>query len=189
MKTLRNIIGIHLSLLVICCLIYMIVMWGIGQIFPSAANGYPVERDGKIIGYKNIGQKFTMDKYFWGRPSAVDYNAAASGASNSGPANPDYIRKVNARIDTFLIHNPGIKKSDIPVEMVTASGSGLDPDISPQGAVIQIARIARVRGVSADRLKELINRNTEKSWFGWFGPEKVNVLMLNLELDRISGKD
>ncbi|MGE5410691.1 MAG: potassium-transporting ATPase subunit C, partial [Clostridiales bacterium] len=109
MKTLRNIIGIHLSLLIVCCIIYTLVIWGIGQIFPSAANGYPVEKNGKIVGYKNIGQKFTLDKYFWGRPSSVDYNAASSGASNYGPSNPEYLKIVGARIDTFLVHNPGVK--------------------------------------------------------------------------------
>ena len=104
---------------------------GIGQAAPGGGKGETVSVNGKVVGYKLIGQKFTDDKYFWGRPSAVDYNAAGSAGSNKGPTNPDYLKTVQDRIDTFLVHNPGIKKEEIPSELVTASGSGLDPDISP----------------------------------------------------------
>src|SRR5437879_2650697 len=96
--------------------------------------------NGKVVGYENVGQKFTKDKYFWVRPSAVDYNAAGSGGSNKGPSNPDYLKQVQDRIDTFMVHNPTVKKSEVPAEMVTASGSGLDPDISPAGAAVQSVR-------------------------------------------------
>ena len=108
---------------------------GIAQAAPAKGKGETVTVNGKVVGYKLIGQKFTDDKYFWSRPSAVDYNAAGSGGSNKGPTNPDYLKTVQDRIDSFLVHNPGIKKEEIPSELVTASGSGQDPDISVQGSL------------------------------------------------------
>ncbi|HEX2867126.1 MAG TPA: potassium-transporting ATPase subunit KdpC [Ignavibacteriales bacterium] len=186
MKTLRNILGIHFTLLILCSVIFTFIIWGIAQLFPSAAEGFPIVKDGKIIGYENVGQKFTMDKYFQGRPSASDYNAAATSASNMGPTNPDYLKAVKARIDTFLVHNPGVRVSDIPVDMVTTSGSGLDPHISPMGALIQVARISRVRHIPEEKLRALVDEYTEKPLLGLFGPERVNVLKINLALDKIS---
>lgn len=183
MKTLRNILGIHFTLLLLCSGIFTLVIWAAAQLFPSAAEGFPILKNGKVIGYENIGQKFTLDKYFQGRPSASDYNAAASSASNMGPTNPDYLKTVKARIDTFLVHNPGVKVSDIPVEMVTTSGSGLDPHISPQGALIQVKRISRVRGIPENKVKEIVEEYKEKPMLGLFGPERINVLKLNLALD------
>lgn len=183
MKILRNILGIHFTLLILCSGIFTLVIWALAQLFPSAAEGYPVMKNGKTTGYENIGQKFTLDKYFQGRPSASDYNAAASSASNMAPTNPDYLKTVKARIDTFLLHNPGLKASDIPVEMVTASGSGLDPHISPEGALIQVQRISRVRGISENKLRELVEKYKEKPLLGLFGTERINVLRLNLALD------
>ena len=141
--------------------------------------------NGKVVGYANIGQKFTEDKYFWGRPSAVDYNAAGSAGSNKGPSNPDYLKQVQGRIDSFLVHNPAVKNEEIPAELVTASGSGLDPDLSPAGATIQIKRIAAVRKLDASKLISLVNKQTEKPLLGLFGPAKVNVLKLNIELDKL----
>jgi len=185
MKTLRNIFGVHFTLLTLCSVIFPFSIWAISRLFPSAAVGFPIVKDGKTIGYENVGQKFTKDKYFWSRPSASDYNAAATSASNMGPTNPDYLKAVKARIDIILVYNPGVKVSDIPVEMVTTSGSGLDPHISPQGALIQVARISRIRQIHEDRLRALVNEYTEKPLLGLFGPERVNVLKINLALDSI----
>ena len=129
-----------------------------------------------------IGQKFTDDKYFWGRPSAVDYNAAGSAGSNKGPSNPDYLKIVQDRIDTFLVHNPGIKKEEIPADLVTASGSGLDPHISPASAYVQVKRIATVRDLAEDKVKALVDQHIEKTILG---PSVVNVLKLNVALDNL----
>ncbi len=135
--------------------------------------------------YANIGQSFTEDKYFNSRPSAVNYNAAGSVGSNKGPSNPDYLAQVQARIDTFIVHNPSVKKSDIPSELVTASGSGLDPNISVEAAEVQVDRIAKERNISTEALQQLIINQTEKPLAGMFGPEKLNVLKLNLALDNL----
>ena len=142
-------IRLTLVMLVLLAVIYPLVVAGIAKLAPGGGKGETVTVNGKVVGYKLIGQKFTEDRYFNSRPSAVDYNAAGSAGSNKGPSNPDYLKAVQARIDTFLVHNPGIDKASIPAELVTASGSGLDPDLSPAGAKIQVARIAKVRGVSA----------------------------------------
>ncbi|MFI5156025.1 MAG: potassium-transporting ATPase subunit C, partial [Chitinophagales bacterium] len=128
---------------------------------------------------------FTQDKYFWSRPSAVAYNAAGSGGSNKGPTNPDYLKDVQSRIDSFLVHNPGIKKEEIPAELVTASGSGEDPNLSVMGALVQVSRIAKIRNLNEDNLKKLVASQTERPVLGLFGPEKVNVLKLNIALDAL----
>lgn len=176
-------------LLTILCILffsglYPLVMWGIAQVAPNKGEGFVANAGGKIY-YSNIAQKFTGDEYFCARPSAVDYNAAGSAGSNKGPTNPDYLQTVSDRIDTFLVHNPGVKKSAIPSDMVTASGSGLDPHISIQGAMVQAGRIAKLRNISAGVVKELIKKQTEKPLLGMLGPEKVNVLKLNIELDNL----
>lgn len=164
--------------------IYSIVVYGIAQFAPNKGKGEVITQNGKTY-YSNIGQKFTDDKYFYSRPSAVDYNAAGSGASNKGPTNPDYLKTVQDRIDTFLVHNPGVNKADIPSDLVTASGSGLDPDISVQAAEVQIKRIAKIRGIAPENLQQLIISNTEKPFLGMFGTERINVLKLNLALDNL----
>src|SRR3954465_3691003 len=170
------------------CGVYTLFVMGIAQAAPAKGNGQTVTVNGKIVGYKLIGQKFTDDKYFWGRPSAVDYNAAGSSGSNKGPTNPDYLKTVHDRIDSFLVHNPGIKKEEIPAEMVTASGSGLDPDLSPASAYIQVKRVAAVRGISADKVKALVDARIEKPLLGLLGPSKINVLKLNVALDELKDK-
>jgi len=157
-------------------------VWSIAQLAPGQGNGIVVSDSGNTH-YINIGQSFISDKYFWPRPSAVEYNAAGSGGSNYGPSNPQHLQEVQARIDTFLIHNPGVQKSEIPSDLVTASGSGIDPHISVQAAKIQLKRIAHSRNISEKDLAQLIERNTEKPLLGLFGTERVNVLKLNLELD------
>ena len=178
-------IRLTLVMLVLLTVIYPLLVAGIARLAPGGGKGETVSVNGKVVGYKLIGQRFTEDRYFNGRPSAVDYNAAGSAGSNKGPSNPDYLKAVQARIDTFLVHNPGVNKADIPAELVTASGSGLDPDLSPAGAKVQIARIAKVRGLPVDRLTQLVDQQTEGPLLGVFGPAKVNVLALNVALDQL----
>lgn len=171
-------------LLLLCVGVYPLMVWGIAQVTPQKGKGEIIQANGKHY-YANLGQKNTEDKYFWSRPSAVDYNAAGSAGSNKGPSNPDYLATVQARIDTFLVHNPGVKKSEIPVDLVTASGSGLDPHISVQAANVQVKRIAKIRGIAEPNLEELILTYTEKPLAGLFGPERINVLKLNIALDQL----
>ena len=163
---------------------YTLLIFGVAQLAPNNGRGEMVVAGGKRY-YANIGQSFTQDKYFNSRPSAVDYNAAGSGGSNKGPSNPEYLATVQARIDTFLLHNPGVEKREIPVELVTASGSGLDPDITYQSALVQVKRIASARKISEKALEQLIQTHKEAPLLGILGPEKVNVLSLNLALDEI----
>jgi potassium-transporting ATPase KdpC subunit len=169
-----------LLMIIICAVLYPLLIAGIGKATPGGGKGETVTVDGKVVGYEKVGQKFTDDKYFWGRPSAVDYNAAGSAGSNKGPSNPDYLQVVQDRIDTFLAHNPGVKKEEIPADLVTASGSGLDPHISPASAYIQVRRIAAVRSIDESKIKMLVDNHVEK---GMFGPDVVNVLKLNVALD------
>ncbi|MDR3610112.1 MAG: potassium-transporting ATPase subunit KdpC [Ignavibacteriaceae bacterium] len=189
MKTLKNILGLHFSTVILFGLCYPLFIWGIGLLFPSEANGLPLMKDGNIIGFENEGQKFTDPKYFWGRPSASDYDANAnSGGTNLGPTNPALLDAVKSRLDTLLKYNPKVNKSDIPIEMITSSGSGLDPHVSPQGAYFQVPRIAGVRHLDENALRKLITANIEKPLFGLFGTERVNVLKLNLALDKYDHK-
>ncbi|WPV00496.1 K(+)-transporting ATPase subunit C [Mucilaginibacter sp. cycad4] len=178
-------IKLTLILIVLLAGIYPLAIAGIGKFTPGKGDGETIAYKGRVVGYANIGQKFTKDEYFWGRPSAVDYNAAGSGGSNKGSSNPDYLKQVEGRIEDFLKHNPGVTRSQIPAELVTASGSGLDPDLSPAGARVQVARVAKARGLSADALTKLVNEHTEQPLFGLFGPAKVNVLKLNVALDEM----
>ncbi|PSL30415.1 K(+)-transporting ATPase subunit C [Dyadobacter jiangsuensis] len=164
--------------------VYTLVVLGVAQLFPNHGKGEVIEQNGKRY-YANIGQSFTDDKYFNSRPSAVGYNAAGSGGSNKGPSNEEYLGVVQARIDTFLVHNPGVQKTDIPVELVTASGSGLDPDISEKAALVQVERIAKVRNVPAQKLQQLVKEHISGPLMGMFGPAKINVLKLNLALDQL----
>jgi K+-transporting ATPase ATPase C chain len=167
------------------CGVYTLFIWGIAQVAPAKGKGEPVTVNGKVVGYKLIGQKFTDDKYFWSRPSAVDYNAAGSCGSNKGPTNPDYLKQVQDRIDSFLVHNPGIKKEEIPSELVTASGSGQDPDLSPAAAYVQTKRIAAVRNIPVEEINDLVKKHIAKPLAGLFGTERVNVLQLNIDLENL----
>lgn len=167
-------------MIVLCAVLYPLLIAGIGKMTPGEGKGVTVTMNGKVVGYDKIGQKFTDDKYFWSRPSAVDYNAAGSAGSNKGPSNPDYLKTVADRIDTFLAHNPGIKKEEIPSDLVTASCSGLDPHISPAAAYIQVKRIASIRRLPEEKIKTLVDNHVEKSMLG---PSVVNVLKLNIGLD------
>lgn len=172
-------------MLVLCSVIYPLIIMAVGKLTPGGGDGETVSVNGKVAGYSLVGQKFTDDKYFWSRPSAVDYNAAGSGGSNKGPTNPDYLKTVQDRIDTFLVHNPGVDKKDIPAELVTASGSGEDPDLSPAAAKIQIKRIAAIRHIDESKLNALVNEHTDGPLLGFLGPSKVNVLKLNIDLDKL----
>lgn len=180
--------GLKLTLvmIILCAVLYPLLIAGVGKLAPGKGKGVTVTVNGKVVGYENVGQKFTDDRYFWGRPSAVDYNAAGSAGSNKGPSNPDYLKIVQDRIDSFLVHNPGVKKEEIPSELVTASGSGLDPDISPAGAIVQVKRIAAVRKIDEQKIRVLIKKHTEGPLAGMLGPTKVNVLKLNVALDEIN---
>lgn len=169
-------------MILLCSVVYFGIVGLIGKMAPGAGGGEKVTANGKVVGYALIGQKFTDDKYFWGRPSAVDYNAAGSAGSNKGPSNPDYLKIVQERIDSFLVHNPGVAKESIPAEMVTASGSGLDPDISPASAYVQVKRIAAIRKLQEKQLTDLIGLHVSKSFAG---PQTINVLKLNIALDEI----
>lgn len=177
-----------LKLTVVCLIffsgIYTLIVLGIAQLAPNQGKGELITDNGKTY-YANIGQSFTQEGYFNSRPSAVAYNAAGSGGSNKGPSNPEYLAEVQKRIDTFLILNPGIDKKDIPADLVTASGSGLDPHISILSAKLQIKRIAKARGIEASKLNALIEEQTEKPLLGLFGPQKINVLKLNIALNKI----
>lgn len=164
--------------------IYTAVIYAIAQLAPNNGKGEIITHNGKTY-YSNVGQSFTEDKYFNSRPSAVGYNAAGSGGSNKGPSNPDYLAEVHARIDTFIVHNPSIKKSEIPSDLVTASGAGLDPNISVQAAFVQIPRIAKTRNLSEKDLQLLVQQQTEKPLLNFLGTEKINVLKLNIALDNL----
>ena len=169
--------------LVLFAVIYPLVVLGFAQFAPNKGKVQFIEKNGQVVGAENIGQKFTEDRYFYSRPSAVNYNAAGSGGSNKGPSNPDYLKDVQARIDTFMVHNPSVHKLDIPAELVTASGSGLDPHISPQGALVQVERIAKIRNIPKDKLIQLVENQTNEPLLGVFGTATINVLKLNIALD------
>jgi K+-transporting ATPase ATPase C chain len=174
-----------LVLTVLCCVIYPLLISAVGKLSKGKGDGETIVVNGKVVGYAAIGQSFTKPQYFWGRPSAVGYNAAGSAGSNKGPSNPDYLKDVSNRIDTLLKYHPYLKKSDIPAEMVTASGSGLDPDISPAAAKMQVKRVAQYRKLDETKVAALVDSHTEQPLLGMFGPAKVNVLKLNVALDEL----
>ncbi len=179
-------IRLTFATLVLFTVIYPLIIWGIAQVAPNQGKGFVVRNHTQTSRfYENIGQSFTQDKYFWSRPSAVDYNAAGSGASNKGPSNSEYLEVVKGRIQTFMEHNPDVQRAQIPVDLVTASGSGLDPHISIQAATVQVSRIAKIRNIPALQLKRLIDQQVEQPLFGLFGPQRINVLNLNLALDAL----
>lgn len=170
-------------MLVLCCVVYPAIVWGAAQLAPGRGEGVQLSRKGRVVGYANVGQKFDRPEYFNGRPSAVDYNASGSAGSNKGPTNPDYLATVQARLDTFLIQNPGVSKAQVPAELLTASGSGLDPHLSPEGALVQVARIAKARDLDVAKVQALVKAQTEG---GSLNPATVNVLRLNLALDELA---
>lgn len=172
--------------MILLCIIYPLIVAFAGGFSPGNGGGERLSRNGKVIGYALLGQSFTRPEYFWGRPSAIDYNPAGSAGSNKGPSNPEYLKQVSDRIDTVLKNNPTVNRSDIPADLITASGSGLDPNISEQGAIIQIKRIAAIRHLDEKKIEALVAKNTKGPLLGLFGPSSVNVLKLNLALDELS---
>jgi K+-transporting ATPase ATPase C chain len=176
-------IRLTLVLLILLCVIYPLSIALATKLSKGNGGGEKITKNGKVVGYALLGQSFTKPEYFWGRPSAVGYNAEGSAGSNKGPSNEEYLKEVSHRINTLLKYNPGIKKADIPADMVTASGSGLDPNISEQGAIIQIKRIAAIRKIDERKVAKLVAEHTDGPFLGMFGPSSVNVLKLNIALE------
>ncbi|TXF75134.1 K(+)-transporting ATPase subunit C [Chryseobacterium sp.] len=164
--------------------VYTVIVFGLGKITPDKGLGEQMSVNGKRQ-YANVGQQFTLPQYFHGRPSAVHYDAAGSGGSNKGPNNPEYLAEVQKRIDTLMMENPGMTEVEIPVDLITASGSGLDPDISVEAAEFQIDRVAKARNISPEKVKELIQQTAADENLIFFAPQKVNVLKLNAALDNL----
>jgi K+-transporting ATPase ATPase C chain len=191
LKQLRAALVMLIALVVITGLLYPAVITGIAQVlFPQQANGSLIVKDGKVVGSSLIGQSFDDPRYFWGRLSATGtypYNAAASGGSNLGPLNEVLTQTVQSRIDALRQADPG-NAAPIPVDLVTASGSGLDPHISPAAAEYQLPRVARVRGMDVSAVRQLVDQHTTGRILGIFGERTVNVLELNLALDQAQGK-
>jgi K+-transporting ATPase ATPase C chain len=198
LREIRPAIVVLILLTLITGLAYPLAMTGIAEaIFPHQAQGSLIERDGHVIGSELIGQNFTSDKYFHGRPSATTapdpkdptktvpapYNAQNSGASNLGPSNKALVDRVQGDIDTLKKENPS---ASVPIDLVTTSASGLDPDISPEGALFQVPRVAKARNLSEDRVRALVVDHTEGRWLGLLGEPRVNVLELNLALDKLA---
>jgi K+-transporting ATPase ATPase C chain len=198
LREIRPAIVVLVVLTLITGLVYPLVMTGIAQvIFPSQAEGSMIESGGKVVGSALIGQVFTEDKYFHGRPSATTtpdpkdptktvpapYNAANSGGSNLGPSNKALVDRVQGDIDSLKKENPS---ASVPIDLVTTSASGLDPDISPEAALFQVPRIAKARNLPEDRIRQLVADNIKGRLFGLLGEPRVNVLMLNLALDQLA---
>ncbi len=188
LKQLRAAVILFVLLTILTGVLYPALITGIAQgFFPFQANGSLIAKNGQVIGSALIGQQFTDPKYFWGRLSStspVPYNAVSSGGSNLGPTNPALQKEVSQRIAALKAADPG-NAMPVPVDLVTSSGSGLDPDISIAAAQYQAARVARARGLPADTVQKLINQNTTGRTFGFLGEPRVNVLKLNLALDAL----
>ena len=184
----RPALVLFLILTLITGMAYPLLVTGVAQaLFPVQAGGSIILRDGKDVGSELIGQNFTDAKHFWGRPSAtgpMPYNASASSGSNIGPLNPALTDAVKSRIEALRAADPGNTKS-VPIDLVTASASGLDPHISPAAANYQVSRVSKARGVSADKVQALVDQQAEMPLFGFLGEARVNVLKLNLALNKL----
>lgn len=175
-------------LAVVLCGVYPIVVTAIGMgLFPDKASGGLISKDGKVIGARLIGQAFTKPEYFHGRPSAAGngYDAANSGASNLGPTNQKLADTLKSNVDAVLKDNPGLERGKVPTDLVTASASGLDPHVTPEGARVQVERVAKARGATSSDVAALVERHIEGPQWGIFGEAVVNVLLLNLDLDSL----
>lgn len=184
LRHLRPAIVMLLLMTVLTGLIYPLAVTGLAQaFFPAQANGSLIERDGQVVGSALIGQSFTSDRYFYGRPSATapePYNAAASAGSNLGPTNAALIERIGGEAAALRAENPA---SPVPIDLVTTSGSGLDPHVSPAAAAFQVPRVAAARGLPQDQVSALVVAHTEGRALGIFGEPRVNFLALNLALD------
>ena len=208
----RQAVLVTVVLLLLCGFIFPVLLSGLSAlIFPHQANGCLVTADGTVVGAKNVGQEFTEDYFMWGRPSAYHYNTyyeedtdgdgqveqyyndgsefagLSSGSNNYAPSNPALTERVEADIEAFLEKNPGLTREDIPTDLMTASGSGLDPHISPMSAEIQIPRIVEASGLSEDVVRQIIADNTNGKTLGVFGEETVNVLGVNVDIAQAMG--
>lgn len=195
-KYFKNALLVSIAMFAICGFAYPMIMTGISQIiFPHQANGSLIEENGEVVGSSLVGQDFTDERLFHCRPSAYNYNiyteedkengnygGVSSGSNNYAPSNPDLEKRINEDIEKFLQENPTIEKEGIPSDIITASGSGLDPHISVEAANVQIDRVSENTGLTKKQLKKMIEENTEGKFLGIFGEEKVNVLELNLSL-------
>jgi K+-transporting ATPase ATPase C chain len=192
MKTLlRPAISLFVLLTAVTGVVYPLAITGVAKVaFPAQAEGSLVTRDGQVVGSSLIGQNFSDPKYFWGRPSATSpmpYNAANSSGSNQGPSNPALVDAVKSRVEALETADPA-NNAPIPVDLVTASASGLDPEISVAAADYQVNRVARARGLAPDIVKALVAQHTTERLLGLLGERRVNVLQLNLALDRLAAK-
>jgi K+-transporting ATPase ATPase C chain len=192
MKTLiRPALSLFVLLTLLTGIVYPLAVTGVARVaFPAQAGGSLILKDGKPAGSSLVGQNFSDPKYFWGRPSAtgpMPYNGGSSSGSNQGPLNPALIDAVKGRVEALKAADPG-NDAPVPVDLVTASGSGLDPHISPAAAEYQAARVGKLRGLSADAVKALIAQHTAGRFLGLLGEPRVNVLELNLALDRSGGR-
>ncbi|MCR8938424.1 potassium-transporting ATPase subunit KdpC [Brevibacillus laterosporus] len=180
-------IRVSLVLLLICGVIYPLLMTGIAQaLMPAQADGSLItDATGKVVGSKLIGQTFTDPKYFSGRVSSIEYNAASSGSNNYAPSNPELVERTKKDVTALLATNPTIEQAAIPADLVTNSASGLDPHITPEAARVQVPRIAALRNLTTDQLNQLISKYTEDRSLGLFGEKRVNVLELNMALDQV----
>lgn len=195
-NSLRTALVIAVTMIVLCGFVYPLALTGVSQLlFPKQANGSLIEIGGKVVGSSLIGQDFEDARFFKGRPSAVGYNTytaeakkagtyagLSSGSYNYAPSNPDLKKRIEKDIQKFLKANPDKERKDIPMDLITASGSGLDPDITPEAALVQVDGIAKASGLSKSELKAIIQRNTTAKMLGSFGEEHVNVLACNLEI-------
>jgi K+-transporting ATPase ATPase C chain len=187
----RPAVSLFVLLTVVTGVVYPLAVTGVAKLaFPAQAGGSLVTRNGQVVGSSLIGQNFSDPRYFWGRPSATSpmpYNAANSSGSNQGPSKPALVDAVKGRVAALQAADPG-NHTPVPVDLVTASGSGLDPEISLAAAEYQVARVARARGLAPDIVKSLVARQTNERLFGLLGERRVNVLQINLELDQIATK-
>ncbi len=200
-KGIKNPLRITATMLLICGLAYPLLLTGISQLlFPHQANGSLITIDGQAIGSELIGQDFTDPRFMKNRPSAVNYNTytkeekesgnytgVGSGSKNYAPTNTELVKRVEADIEEFLNANPSVKKEDIPTDLLTASGSGLDPHISLSSAAVQVPALAKATGLSEETLEAIVKRNTQGKIIGLFGEETVNVLNVNLEIAKELG--